>query len=285
MKEISDDLQSEWALLKAARGMECKTIVIKYGGSALNDISENQHLFQQIARLHSLGIKIILVHGGGPQISRMLSRLQIESRHVDGLRITDQETVEVAEMVLSGNINKAIVTHLQRLDVNALGLSGKDLNLFSIKAITNAPINLGYFGEVDIVNTAQVQFLLSLPLIPIIAPIGTDSAGSTWMLDADSLASRLAAAIQADKLFILTNVPGVLRKTESGETVISDLSSVEAEELLKQNHVFGGMIPKLQSCIEAVRSGVRKVYIFDGKTPDALLTNTYSSKAVGTVLN
>jgi acetylglutamate kinase len=284
MQTLSEDSQSELGLSGIPDVLKNLTIVIKYGGSALNDIAENQQLFQQIAQLASSGVKIILVHGGGPQISRMLSRLQIESRHVDGLRITDQETLDVAEMVLCGPISKSIVTNLQRHNVNALGLSGKDLNLFTVKAITSSPVNLGYFGEVDRINTSQMRFLLSLPLISVITPIGMDANGDTFMLDADALAAGIAAAIQADKLFILTNVPGVLQNAESGKTVINSLSATEAEELLTQNQVSGGMIPKLQSCIEAVRSGVKGVHIFDGQTPDALLKNTFSEEVIGTVL-
>lgn len=265
--------------------IKSKTIVIKYGGSTLGEHTQVQPLFQEIAALQAQGIQVLLVHGGGPQISQMLSRLQIESKHIDGLRITDEETVEVAEMVLCGSINKRIVSSLQRLNVNALGLSGKDLNLFSVKPKKHASVNLGYFGDVETINTSQVSFLLSQPLIPVIAPIGTDASGATFMLDADHLASQIASALQADKLFILTNVAGVLRDATNNTSVINALSSQEAEDLLTQGHISGGMIPKLQSCIDAVKAGVSQAYIFNGETASSLLMNASSTEAIGTVLS
>ncbi|MCE3236247.1 MAG: argB [Vampirovibrio sp.] len=265
--------------------IKSKTIVIKYGGSALGEHTQVQPLFQEIATLQAQGIQVLLVHGGGPQISQMLSRLQIESKHIDGLRITDQETVEVAEMVLCGSINKRIVSSLQRVNVNALGLSGKDLNLFSVKPKKHASVNLGYFGDVETINTSQISFLLSQPLIPVIAPIGTDVSGATFMLDADHLASQIASALQADKLFILTNVAGVLRDATNNTSVINALSSQEAEDLLNQGHISGGMIPKLQSCIDAVKTGVSQAYIFNGETANSLLMNASSTETIGTVLS
>lgn len=261
-----------------------KTIVIKYGGSALNDNMQSQQLFQEIAALHVHGVKVLLVHGGGPQISQMLSRLQIESKHSNGLRIADKETVEVAEMVLCGSINKRIVSYLQRLKVNALGLSGKDLNLFTVKPKSNSIVDLGYFGEVETLNTSQLNFLLSQPLIPAVAPIGTDDTGATFMLDADHLASKIASALKADKLFILTNVSGVLREMGNPESIIQALSSQEAENLLNNGCVSGGMIPKLQSCLEAVKSDVGQSYIFNGEIANSLLLNASGAKTIGTVL-
>lgn len=261
-----------------------KKIVIKYGGSTLNDEAQRQILFEEIAQLHSLGNKIVLVHGGGPQISHMLSRLQIESKHIDGLRIVDKETIEVAEMVLCGNINKALVSCLQSFNVNALGLCGKDLNLFTVKPQTGFSVNLGYFGQVDSINKDQIDFLLSHNLIPVIAPIGLDSSGATFMLDADHVSAQLASAINADKLFILTNVPGVLKETAAGKVTIGNLSAYEAEKLLQDGQISGGMIPKLQSCIQAVQAGVPQVYVFNGETPKSLLTNACDTEAIGTVL-
>lgn len=262
-----------------------KKIVIKYGGSTLNDEKQKELLFQEIAQLHALGNWIVLVHGGGPQISQMLSRLQIESKHIDGLRIVDKETVKIAEMVLCGSINKSLVSCLQSFNVNAIGLCGKDLNLFTVKPQTGLSVNLGYFGQVDSINKNQIDFLLSHQLIPVIAPIGLDTSGSTFMLDADHVSAQVAIAINADKLFILTNVSGVLKETATGKATISNLSTSEAEKLLRSGEISGGMIPKLQSCIQAVQAGVPQVYIFNGQAPKSLLTNAGGAETIGTVLH
>ncbi|MDF2765862.1 MAG: argB [Rhodospirillales bacterium] len=268
-----------------------KTFVIKYGGHAMGDAELADIFARDIVLLKQVGIHPVVVHGGGPQIGRMLDRLKIKSEFIDGLRVTDAETVEIVEMVLSGTINKEIVAAISEAGGTAVGLSGKDGHLIQARKLTRARrdpdsniekvLDLGYVGEPTEINASMLTRLEQGGMIPVIAPIGAGPDGETFNINADTVAGAVAAAIKATRLLLLTDVIGVLDKERN---LIAELTLSRARELIADGTISGGMIPKLETCIEAIEGGLEAAVILDGRVPHALLLEIFTNHGVGTLI-
>jgi len=268
-----------------------KTFVIKYGGHAMGEEKLAQNFARDIVLLKQIGINPIVVHGGGPQIGAMLERLKIQSSFVDGLRITDAQTVEVVEMVLAGKINKEIVTAINRAGGVAVGLSGKDGNLVVARKLTRTVrdptsniekvLDLGFVGEPERINPVLLQFFQNSDIIPVIAPVGGGEDGETYNINADTVAGAIAAAVKASRLYLLTDVAGVLDK--SGE-LIQDMTIGRVAELKADGTISGGMIPKVETCATAVEGGVEAAVILDGRVQHVLLLEIFTTQGVGTLI-
>jgi acetylglutamate kinase len=267
-----------------------QTVVIKFGGHAMGDAALSDAFAQDIVYLKQSGVNPIVVHGGGPQIAGMLKKLEIKSDFVNGLRVTDKPTVEVVEMVLSGLINKDIVSAINRQGGKAVGISGKDANLMIAKKITELAdpesnlmkaVDIGYVGEPVEVNPHIVDVISKSDLIPVIAPVGISRDGETLNINADTFASALAARMRAKRLLLLTDVEGVLDKDKK---LVKQLTIEEARQLIKDGVISGGMIPKIEGCIEVVEAGVEAVVIIDGRVPHCVLLELFTSHGVGTLL-
>ncbi len=266
-------------------------IIVKYGGHAMGNAELAECFAKDIVLLEQSGVKPIVVHGGGPQIGALLDRLKIKSEFADGLRVTDRETVEIVEMVLAGSINKQIVTEINRLGGRACGISGKDANLMiasKLERRTRDPhsniervIDLGFVGEPEAVNPGILEVIAGGDLIPVVAPIGVSREGVTYNINADTFASALAAAMKAKRLLLLTDVPGVLDK--SGQ-LIPQLTVSRARDLIADGTITGGMIPKVESCIEVIEAGVEGVVIINGKVPHAVLIELFTQHGAGTLI-
>ncbi len=267
-----------------------KTVVIKFGGNAMGDEELFTAFAQDIVYLKQSGINPIVVHGGGPQIGSMLQKLAIKSDFVNGLRVTDKPTVEVVEMVLSGKINKEIVSAINRQGGKAVGISGKDANLMIAKKITEMPdpqsnimkhVDIGYVGDPVEVNPHIVEVISKSDLIPVIAPVAISREGETLNVNADTFASALAARMQAKRLLLLTDVAGVL---DENKKLIPSLTIDEARAMIKKGAVSGGMIPKIEGCIEVVEAGVEGVVVIDGRVPHCVLLELFTEHGVGTLV-
>ena len=262
-----------------------RTFVIKYGGHAMGDASLAENFAKNVVLLKQVGINPVVVHGGGPQIARMLERLGIESSFVNGLRVTDEAAIEVVEMVLSGTINKEIVSTINAAGGTAVGLSGKDGKLLEAQRVVLAdsddPNGLGFVGEPARVNTGVLQSFEESHIIPVVAPIGIGPEGETYNINADTAAGAIAAATSAAKLILLTDVAGVL--DAEGE-LISELDVGETEKLLASSVITGGMIPKLQTCLSALRDNCEAAHILDGRIPHSLLLEIFTAHGTGTMI-
>ena len=262
-----------------------RTFVIKYGGHAMGDTSLAENFAKDVVLLKQVGINPVVVHGGGPQIAKMLERLNIESRFVDGLRVTDAAAIEVVEMVLSGTINKQIVSTINAAGGTAVGLSGKDGKLLEARRLTLSgdgnEIDLGFVGEPAQVNIGVLQSFEKSHIIPVVAPIGIGPAGETFNINADTAAGAIASAMSAAKLVMLTDVVGVL--DENGE-LISTLDVGETEALLSGDSIKGGMIPKLKTCLAALRDHCEAAHILDGRVPHSLLLEIFTAHGTGTMI-
>jgi len=275
---------------------EGRTFVVKYGGHAMGDPALAQDFAEDIVLLKAVGINPVVVHGGGPQIGRMLKALGIESRFVNGLRVTDKATAEVAEMVLSGAINKELVSWIAKAGGKAVGISGKDGGMVIArkvqaqklgKAIEDPDsgesliVDLGYVGEPDRIDTSILETLSGAGLIPVIAPIAVGDDGETYNINADTMAGAIAAAIGAARLFLLTDVPGVLDKEKN---LLTDLTPADIERLAEDGTISGGMIPKLETCTHAVEAGCEAAVVLDGRVPHAMLLEFFTSHGAGTLI-
>ncbi|MEQ1669363.1 MAG: acetylglutamate kinase [Hyphomicrobium sp.] len=267
-----------------------QTVVVKFGGHAMGDEALSTAFAKDIVYLKQSGINPVVVHGGGPQIASMLKKLEITSDFVHGLRVTDKPTVEVVEMVLSGKINKEIVSAINRQGGKAVGISGKDANLMIAKKITEMPdpqsnlmqaVDIGYVGDPVEVNPHIVEVISKSDLIPVIAPVGISRDGETLNINADTFASALAARMQAKRLLLLTDVAGVLDKDKK---LIERLTTDEARAMIKDGTISGGMIPKIEGCIEVVEAGVEGVVIIDGRVPHCVLLELFTEHGVGTLV-
>jgi acetylglutamate kinase len=267
-----------------------QTVVIKFGGNAMGDAALADAFAQDVVYLKQSGVNPIVVHGGGPQIASMLKKLEISSNFVHGLRVTDKPTVEVVEMVLSGLINKDIVSAINRQGGKAVGISGKDANLMIAKKITELPdpesnlmkaVDIGYVGDPVEVNPHIVDVISKSDLIPVIAPVGISRDGETLNINADTFASALAARMKAKRLLLLTDVAGVIDKDKN---LVTQLTIEEARQLIKDGVISGGMIPKIEGCIEVVEAGVEAVVIIDGRVPHCVLLELFTAHGVGTLL-
>jgi len=269
-----------------------QTFVIKYGGHAMGDKSLAQDFARDVALLKQVGINPIIVHGGGPQIGEMLERLKIQSSFIDGLRVTDKATVEIAEMVLCGSLNKNIVMEINEAGGLAVGLSGKDGKLIEVQKLNRTKrdpdsnieriLDLGFVGEPSRINPEILQSFEEIDVIPVIAPIGVGPNGQTFNINADTAAGHIAAAIGASKLIMMTDVEGVLDKQKK---LINRLTPTAVEKLQKDGTIVGGMIPKLETCLFALENGVDAAHILDGRIPHVLLLETFTEHGIGTMIH
>ncbi len=269
-----------------------ETFVIKYGGHAMGDATLSRQFAEDVVLLKQVGINPIVVHGGGPQIGKMLERLKIQSSFIDGLRVTDAAAVEIVEMVLSGSINKQIVSEINAAGGMAIGISGKDGQLIEARKLRRTVrdtdsniekiLDLGFVGEPVRINPTILQEFAESNIIPVIAPIGIGANGETFNINADTVAGALAGALAAAKLMVLTDVPGVLNK--DGE-LISELSIKEARKLGKDKIITGGMIPKIETCIHALENDCESAHILDGRLPHVLLLETFTKYGAGTMIH
>ncbi len=260
-----------------------KIIVVKYGGSAMIDEELKKSVIEDVVLLKLVGFKPVIVHGGGKEISRWVSKVGMETQFVNGLRVTDADTMELAEMVLS-KVNKELVAKVQSLGVKAAGISGKDGGLLTVKKKYSDCQDIGFVGEVTKVDTDIITDLLEKDFLPIVFPVGMDSEFNTYNINADDAASAIATALKAEKLAFLSDVEGVRLDPEDPESVISELYIPEAEELIDSGIVAGGMLPKIQNCIDALNKGVSRVHIMDGRIPHSLLLEIFTNKGTGTAL-
>ena len=259
-----------------------KVVVVKYGGNAIEDPQGLTLFAQDIVLMRSVGMRPVVVHGGGPQIGELMTRLGKVAEFRDGLRVTDAETLDIARMVLVGKVNRDIVGAVNVHGPLAVGLSGEDAGLILVSA---RDPELGFVGEVQAVNPTIVERLLAQELIPVVATIGSDEAGQAYNVNADAVAGAVAAALKAEKLVYLTNVEGVRRERDDPASLISTTSTEELEELLTEGRVAEGMIPKVVSCVRAVRAGVGHAHVLDGRVPHALLLEVFTHEGVGTMVS
>lgn len=268
-----------------------KTIVIKYGGNAMINEDLKQKVMEDVSLMKYVGMQPVIVHGGGPDITQFLKKVGKKSDFVSGLRVTDEETVEIAEMVLDGKVNSNIVNLLNKRGVRAVGLSGKDAGL--IKATKKMAtvydeeghkekVDIGYVGQVDSIDASILRDLLDMDYIPVIAPIGVGEDGESYNINADYVAAEIAGALQAEKLLFMTDIEGVYKDFEDKDSFISSLTDVEAREYIKTGIISGGMIPKVEACLRSLDAGTQKVHIIDGRQPHAIILELLTEQGIGT---
>ena len=260
-----------------------RIIVVKYGGSAMVDEELKKRVIQDVTLLKLVGFKPIIVHGGGKEISRWVGKVGMEPQFVNGLRVTDEETMELAEMVL-GKVNKGLVQIVESLGVRAIGVSGKDGKLLSVNKKLSDGKDIGFVGDVKNVNASILYDLLEKDFLPIVCPIGLDDDYNTYNINADDAACAIAKAMRAEKLAFLTDIEGVYKDPNDPETLISELKVSEARALMDEGYVGGGMLPKLHNCIDAIEHGVSRVHILDGRIPHCLLLEIFTNKGIGTAI-
>ena len=258
-----------------------KTVVVKYGGSAMEDEALKKAVMGDVVLLTLVGIKIVLVHGGGPEISATLKKLGKESVFVGGLRVTDKETVEVAQMVLAGKVNKGLVNLIQNVGGRAVGLSGMDGHLIEAKMLDE---KLGYVGEIVAIHPEPIKDLLEKGYIPVVSTIGCDKAGNTYNINADTAAAYIAGALQAESLINMTDTKGVLQDAADPDSLIVRLSLSDIPKLQESGVITGGMIPKLECCAHAVEKGANRAFIIDGRVPHAILIEMLTDEGIGTMV-
>lgn len=260
-----------------------KIIVVKYGGSAMVDEELKKSVISDVVLLKLVGFKPIIVHGGGKEISKWVNKIGKEAQFVGGLRVTDEETMEIAEMVLN-RVNKSLVTMVQELGVKAAGISGKDGKLLTVEKKYSNGQDIGFVGEITEVNPKILHDLLEKDFLPIVCPVGLDKDYNTYNINADDAACAIAKAVKAEKLAFLTDIEGLYRDFEDKDSLISEITAAEAKELIASGTIGGGMLPKLGNCIDAIESGVSRVHIMDGRIMHSLLLEIFSNKGVGTAI-
>lgn len=284
--EMDQILQKAEVLIEALpyiQKFNRKIIVVKYGGSAMSDEALQRNVIQDVTLLKLVGFKPIIVHGGGKAISSWVKKVGKEAEFVNGLRVTDEETMEIAEMVLS-RVNKKLVTMVEELGIKAVGISGKDGNLLHVKKKYAEGKDIGYVGDVTQVDPKILFDLLERDFLPIVAPTGLDDDYETYNINADDAACAIAKAVGADKLVFLTDIEGLYRDINDKSSFISRITVSQAEELVSDGFIGGGMLPKLNNCTSAVRSGVTRVHILDGRIPHCLLLEIFTNKGIGTAI-
>ena len=267
-----------------------KTIVIKYGGNAMINEDLKEKVMQDIALMKYVGIRPVIVHGGGPDITGFLKKVGKESDFVAGLRVTDAETIEIAEMVLDGKVNSEIVNLLNRRGVKAVGLSGKDAGLIKARkklatvyeGEDTKKVDIGYVGEVEKVDTGILEDLLEQGYVPVIAPIGVGNGGESYNINADYVAAEIAGALQAEKLLLLTDIEGIYKDFNDKSSFISTLHLPEARQYIKEGIIAGGMIPKVEACLTALEQGAGKTHIIDGRLAHSIILEIFTSRGIGT---
>ncbi len=261
-----------------------KTVVIKYGGAAMIDETLKEEVMQDLVLMKYVGIRPVVVHGGGPEITRIMEQMGKKVEFVEGRRVTDKASMEIIEMVLVGKLNQEIVAAINRHGGTAVGLSGKDGGLLTARKVVDSKVDLGYVGEVFKVKPDIIHTLDRENFIPVIAPVGVDAEGQTYNNNADDVAAAVAVALQADKFLLLTDVPGILRDPRNPDSLLSTLPVSKIEELISQGVISGGMLPKVRACERALTGGVHKAHIINGKVSHALLLELFTDKGIGTQL-
>lgn len=283
---MQDSIQKAQILVEAfpyIRQWYGSTVVVKYGGSTRSGAEELKTTLQDIVLMKFVGMRPVVVHGGGKDITRLTEKMGIRSKFVDGLRVTDLPTMEIVEMVLGGKINKELVSVIQQLGGLAVGLSGKDgAMLEALRIKSKSGKDIGFVGKVAKVNTMVLETLDREQFIPVIAPLGLGKDGHTYNVNADEAAGAIAGALRAEKLVFLTDVPGICKRKDDPKTLFSTVKVKEVPKLLKSGVISGGMIPKIEACLHALKSGVHKTHIIDGTLPHALLLEIFTPKGVGT---
>lgn len=296
MTEIDKNLEKAQAFIECLPYVQKfygKTIVVKYGGNAMLNEELKKAVFRDIILMNLVGIRTVLVHGGGPDIEDYLKRLDIKSEFKSGLRVTDEDVMETVSMVLVGKVNQNIVSEINRLDGKAVGLSGKDgAMLKCVKKYAKVKegddvrkVDIGMVGEVESVDCTLINNLINDMYIPVIAPIGTDDEGNTYNVNADLAAGKIAASLKAEKLFLLTDVEGLYRDFNDKSSLITQMTTDEIPELVKAGAIKKGMIPKLESCADAIYGGVKNVHMIDGRIPHGLLLELFTDSGIGTMIS
>lgn len=261
-----------------------KKIVIKYGGGSMTDSSIIKKVVDDVVLLKLIGMQPIIVHGGGPEINKYLTSMNIKSEFINGLRVTDSDTIDIVEMVLSGRVNKHIVKLIGMHDMNAVGISGADGKLIEVNKLDNgSDRDLGFVGEIKKINTKIIDTLLENDYIPVIAPVGVGSDGHSYNVNADFAASEIAASLGAEKLLFLTNVQGILKDVNDPSSLISEIEVANIDRLLRDGTVTSGMIPKVNCCVNACRKGVKSVHIIDGTLAHSIILEILTESGIGTV--
>ena len=283
MKELLQKAEVLIEALPYIQRFNRKIIVVKYGGSAMVDEELKKHVIQDVTLLKLVGFKPIIVHGGGKEISKWVGKVGMEPVFINGLRKTDEATVEIAEMVLN-KVNKSLVTLVQELGVNAVGISGKDGGLLKVEKKYSNGEDIGFVGEITEVNPQILYDLLEKDFLPIICPVGMDAEYNSYNINADDAACAIAKAVKAEKLAFLTDIEGVYKDPKDKDTLISELRVSEARELIGDGFIGGGMLPKLNNCIDAIENGVSRVHILDGRIAHCLLLEIFTNRGIGTAI-
>lgn len=287
MEELAARAQVLVEALPYIRRFRQAVVVVKYGGAAMIDEDLKAAVLQDIVLLHYVGLRPVVVHGGGPEVSALSKRLGLEPQFVHGLRVTDAATMEVAEMVLGGRLNKHLVDGLQRAGGRAVGLSGKDDRTILARKLTRhegEEVDLGFVGEIVAVNTDLLDLLVSNGYIPVLSSVGVGEDGTSYNINADHLAGRVAAELGATKFVMLTDVRGLLREPPDESTLIPRLTALQARQMMESGAIEGGMIPKLEGCLMAAEGGVERVHIIDGRIRHALLMEIFTDRGIGTLI-
>ena len=259
-----------------------KIIVIKYGGNAMVDERLKMAMMRDMVLLNIVGIKVVLVHGGGPEIDQMMKKLSLESRFINGLRYTDDDTAEVVQMVLAGKVNKQLVSLIHQNGGKGIGLCGTDGDILQVEKLESEE-DLGFVGNITGVNTQPINMALDNGYIPIIATVGTDEKGQIYNINADTAAAEIAGALKAEKLITMTDIVGLLREKRDEDSLITNVDIFEIPQLIEEGIIMGGMIPKVESCVEAILQGVREAVIIDGRIEHAILIELFSNEGIGTL--
>ena len=263
-----------------------KVVVVKYGGSTMVDHQEEDTVLKDIVFMASVGICPVIVHGGGPAINRRLEERGVETQRINGLRVTDKATMGVVEDVLFGEVNAGIVRDIEALGGKAAGISGKDAGVLNVRKhwanTADGPVDIGFVGDVERVSTEPITDLIEDGMIPVVAPIGRGEDGQSYNVNADTAAGEIAAALRAEKLVFLTDVTGIMRDPEESSTLISTLHVLDVDHLVEEAVISGGMIPKVEACVKAVKSGVRKTHVVDGRIPHSMLLEIFTREGIGT---
>ena len=258
-----------------------KFVVVKYGGNAMINQTLKEQVMEDIVLLHLIGVKVVLVHGGGPEISELMAKLGKKAEFVDGLRVTDKETIDIVQMVLAGKVNKSLVNYLEMNGGKAMGISGMDGRLIEAKM---KDARLGYVGEITNVNIDCVNDLLHKGYIPVISTIGCDNEGNAYNINGDTAAARIAGALQAERLIMMTDIAGLLKDKDDPSTLIPEITVSEAKKLFEDGVIQGGMIPKVKCCMDAIKHGVKNVVIMDGRIPHSILMEILTDEGAGTMV-
>lgn len=278
-EERIEDIISALPYIKQYTG---KTVVVKYGGNAMINEDLKQKVMEDMVLLSTIGVRVVLVHGGGPEISNLMAKLGKKSEFVDGLRVTDKETVDIVQMALAGKVNKTLVNMLQQYGAMAIGLSGMDSRLIEAEMLDE---KLGYVGEITHINTQLITDLLDKGYIPVISTLGCDTDGNTYNINGDTAAACIAGALGAEKFILMTDISGVLRDKDDPSTLIPEISAEEADKLYSSGVISGGMIPKVKCCFDAINKGVKNVVIMNGTVPHSILIELLTNEGCGTMFH